>query len=405
MTENKYKILLVDDEKDILDALYDTFIDKYEVYTANSASEAIKILNAHSIDLIISDQRMPETTGVELFAQVEESHPNVGKVLLTGYSDLQSVVDAINKGSIDRYVTKPWQEGQVVSIVLEVLNARLKQAIEERKRVESQLVQNAKMASLGELVAGIAHELNNPLGFIYANMGNLKKFSRKLLDLLEAYDALDLPEAAREEIEERKKAVNYDYLQTRITEMIERTSVGAERMKKIIQDLKSFSRLDASEYAEADLNEAIETTLGIMFHEYKNRIEIIKEFGTLPPIECYIAKLNQVFMNLLVNACHAITDKGEIRIKTGTENGSVKIEISDTGGGIPENVMDKIFDPFYTTKPVGKGTGLGLSISHGIIKQHHGEIYAQSDPGEGTTFTIKIPIHQEADTPGEQIRR
>ena len=325
----------------------------------------------------------------------------MGRILLTGYSDLHPVVDAINKGAIDRYMTKPWDKDQIVRIVLEVLNARLKQAIEERKRVESQLVQNAKMASLGELVAGVAHELNNPLGFIHANMGNLKKFSRKLLDLIEAYDAMDLTEAVRKEVDERKKAVNYDYLRTRITEMIDRTSVGAERMKKIIQDLKSFSRLDAAEYAEADLNEAIETTLGIMFHEYKNRIEIIKEFGMLPPIECYIAKLNQVFMNLLVNACHAIPDKGEIRIKTSTENGSAKIEISDTGGGIPEHFMDKIFDPFYTTKPVGKGTGLGLSISHGIIKQHHGEIYAKSDPGEGTTFTIKIPIHQEENTPGE----
>ena len=167
MTEKNYAILLVDDEKDILESLYDTLIDKYKVYTANNAAAAMDILNAHTVDLIISDQRMPQTTGVELFAQVEESHPHVGKVLLTGYSDLQAVVDAINKGAVDRYMTKPWDEDHLVRIVLEVLNTRMKQAIEERKRVEAQLVQNAKMAFLGELVAGIAHELNNFLGFIH----------------------------------------------------------------------------------------------------------------------------------------------------------------------------------------------------------------------------------------------
>lgn len=392
MAEKQQTVLLVDDEKDILDALYDTFVDKYEVFRANSAAEALDILKENHVDLIISDQRMPDTTGVELFAQIEEEHPEVGRVLLTGYSDIGAVVDAINKGSVDKYITKPWDDDQITHIVLEVLNARLKKAIEERKRVESQLVQNAKMASLGELVAGIAHEINNPLGFIHANMGNLKKFSKKMIGLIESYDQIDIPEEAKEEFEKRKKEVNYDYLKSRMPEMIDRSAVGADRMKKIIQDLKSFSRLDAAEFAEADINGAIETTLSIMFHEYKNRIEVKKEFGTLPIIECYIARLNQVFMNLLVNACHAIEDKGEIGIKTGMEDETVKIEISDTGNGIPEDVIDKIFDPFYTTKPVGQGTGLGLSISHGIIKQHKGEISVKSKVGEGTTFSIKIPI-------------
>jgi signal transduction histidine kinase len=398
MTEKQYSILVVDDEKDIIDALYDTFSDKYEVYKANSAAEAMDILKENRVDLVISDQRMPDMTGVELFTEMEKDHPDVGKVLLTGYSDLQAVVDAINKGSVDRYVTKPWDDNEIIHIVLEVLNARLKQAIEEGKRVESQLVQNAKMASLGELVAGIAHELNNPLGFIHANLGNLKKFSKKVIGLIDSYDEVDLSGEAREKVESRKKEINYEYLRKRMTEMIERSAVGADRMKKIIQDLKSFSRLDAAEFAEADIHEAIETTLGIMFHEYKNRIEIKREFGTLPLVECYIARLNQVFMNLVVNACHAIEDKGEIRIKTSTENGMARIEISDTGGGIPEDVVNRIFDPFFTTKPVGKGTGLGLSISHGIIKQHKGEISAKSKQGEGTTFTIKIPVHMEKET-------
>ena len=396
MPAKQYSIMLVDDEKDILDALYDTFIDKYTIYKANCAEEALKILNENPIDLIISDQRMPGITGVELFGQVEESHPQVGKILLTGYSDLNAVVDAINKGSVDKYLTKPWNDDEIIHIVLEVLNARLKQAIEDRKLIESQLIQNAKMASLGELVAGIAHELNNPLSFINANLGNLKKFFLKILGLIEAYDQMDIPSKAKEEVEKKKAAIKFDYLQKRIGEMLERSSIGADRMRKIIQDLKIFSRLDAAEFAEADINGAIDTTLNIMYNEYKNRIEIKKEFGDLPPVKCYVARLNQVFMNLLINACQVIEGNGEIRIRTGSENGMVKIQISDTGGGIPENVIERIFDPFFTTKPVGQGTGLGLSISHGIIKQHNGEISAESTLGKGTMFTVKIPVNPKS---------
>ncbi len=173
MTKKRYSILVVDDEKGILDALYDTFSDKYEVYKAKSATEAMDILKENRVDLVISDHRMPDKTGVELFTEMGKDYSDVGKVLLTGHSDIQAVLDAINKGSVDKYVTKPWNDDEIIHIVLEVLNARMKQAIEERKQLESQLVQNAKMASLGELVAGIAHELNNPLGFIHANLGNL----------------------------------------------------------------------------------------------------------------------------------------------------------------------------------------------------------------------------------------
>ncbi len=390
--EKKYSILVVDDEKDILEALYDTFVDKYIVHMANSAEEALEILKETHVDLIMSDQRMPNVTGVELLARVESEYPKLGKILLTGYSDLPAVVDAINKGSVDKYLSKPWDQEELLHVVLEVMNMRLKKAMVERKLIESQLVQNAKMAALGELVAGIAHELNNPLGFIYANLGNMKKFYAKILALLESYESLDLPEDAGATIKKTQEDTDYAYLKTRMSQLIERSAVGADRMKKIIQDLKTFSRLDQSEYAEADINEAIETTLGIMTNEYKNRIEIIKKFGEIPPVECFIAKLNQVFMNLLINACHAIEGNGEITIKTGIEDERVKIEISDTGKGIPDDVKDKIFDPFFTTKAVGVGTGLGLSISHGIIKQHNGEISVQSKEGEGTTFVIKIPL-------------
>ena len=390
--EKKYSILVVDDERDVLEALYDTFVEKYNVFMANSAQEALEILKNNHVDLIMSDQRMPDTTGVELLAEVEEKYPHLGKIPLTGYSDLPAVVDAINKGSVDKYLSKPWNDTEITHVVLEVMNTRLKRAMDERKMLESQLVQSAKMASLGELVAGIAHELNNPLGFIYANLGNLKKFYAKILGLLETYEGLELSEEDRAGIKQKQEEINYEYLKTRIEQMIDRSAVGADRMKKIIMDLKSFSRLDSAEFAESDINEAIEITLGIMTNEYKNRVEITRKFGDLPLVECYIAKLNQVFMNLIVNACHAIEGEGEIIIETAIENDMVRIEVSDNGKGIPEDVADKIFDPFFTTKPVGVGTGLGLSVSHGIIKQHKGEISVKSKVGEGSTFTIIFPM-------------
>jgi signal transduction histidine kinase len=388
----RQSILVVDDEQDIVDSLYDTLVDKYQMYKATSAKEALEILRKHPVDLVISDQRMPETTGVELFAELEKDYPHIGKVLLTGYAELNSVVDAINKGHVDKYISKPWEEDDIIHIVLEVLNTRLKKAIEERKKLEGQLVQNAKMASLGELVAGIAHEINNPLGFIYANLGNLHKFFQKIIGLIEGFDQLDAPEAVKGAMAEKKEEINYVYLKGRVLEMIERSKVGAERMKTIIQDMKTFSRLDASKVEDADINKAIDTTLNILVHEHKNRIEIKKDYAQLPPVTCNIAKLNQVFMNMLVNACHAIKEKGEIGIKTSVEDGMCVMQFSDSGEGIPDDVVEHIFDPFFTTKPPGKGTGLGLSISHGIIEQHKGNISVKSKVGAGTTFTVKIPV-------------
>ncbi|HLA27996.1 MAG TPA: ATP-binding protein [Syntrophales bacterium] len=387
-------ILLVDDDEDILNLLYYTFYKNYNVFRANNAKDALTILSGNHIDLIISDQRMPETTGVEFFAQVNELYPRAGKVLLTGYADLQAIVEAINQGSVDKYITKPWSHDQITKIVLEVLNSQFRKSIEERKRIEAQLVQSAKMASLGEMIAGIAHEINNPLSFIHANLGNLSKFIKKVLDLVEIYDKLDISADVKEKINKAKEDINYEYLKSRITEMIEISLIGGDRMKKIIMDIKTFSRLDAAEFAESDIHSAIDITLNILTHEYNDRIVVKKEYGEIPLIECYIDRINQVFMNLLVNAGHAIKDKGEVKIKTGMEDGMVKIEISDTGSGIPDDIIDKIFDPFFTTKPVGSGTGLGLSISHGIIEQHKGTLSVKSKLGEGTTFTIMFPVHQ-----------
>ena len=388
----RQSILVVDDEKNNVELLHEVLHHEYEVHKAYNANEALDILKAKNIDLIISDQRMPGTSGVELFSKVAECCPRVGKVLLTGHHDDETLIDAVNVGSIDRYITKPFKSNSLMKIVVEVLNKREQRAVEERKNIESQLAFTAKMASLGDLVAGTAHELNNPLGFIHANLGNLDKFFRKILSLIETCDNADIPEKAKGIIDAKKEEIKYDYLKGRILEMIDRSRDGSERMKEIISDLKAFARQDALKAAEADINKSIDTTLHIIHNEHKNRIEISKQYGPLPLVTCYISKLNQVFLNLLVNACHSIEDKGKITIKTSTEAGNVIIKISDTGGGMSEEVREKIFEPFFTTKEEGKGTGLGLSISKGIIEKHKGTISLESTPGKGTTFTIQIPI-------------
>jgi signal transduction histidine kinase len=389
---DKYSILIVDDEPDILASLTDVFMDSYNVYRANSAKEALAILQDNKIDLIISDQRMPETTGVELFAQVDARFPEIGKVLLSGYSDITATIEAINRGHIDKYISKPWDEKVLLHIVLEVINARYQKIVVDMKSVESQLVNSAKLASLGELVAGVAHEMNNPLSFIHSNLRNMSKFVSKMMELIDLFERDDLPPQLKTDVAAKKTEINYAYLKTRLTEMIERSMVGTERLTKIIADLRTFTRMDSSEMTEADINDALEITTSFVTYEFKERITVVKNFGSIPKVTCFIQRLSQVFLNLLVNAGHAIEGQGSITIRTAQEGGMVRIDITDTGSGIPEDKIKKIFEPFFTTKPIGKGTGLGLSISSDIIKQHKGVIEVQSKVGEGTTFTLKIPI-------------
>jgi two-component system NtrC family sensor kinase len=241
------------------------------------------------------------------------------------------------------------------------------------------------------------HEINNPLSFISANLGNLLKFCKRLTGLIGDFEQLVVQEEVRKALAMKKEEVNYDYLRNRIIEMIEQSMVGSDRMKKIIQDVKSFSRLTTAGFGEADIHEAIDSTLTLLYHQYKGRIEIKKHYGQIPPLKCYIAKLNQVFMNLLVNAIQAIEGEGVIGISTGREDGMVVIAISDTGCGIPENILSKVFDPFFTTKPVGVGTGLGLSIIRGIIEQHKGSLSVSSILGQGTTFTVKVSADLQID--------
>ena len=282
--------------------------------------------------------------------------------------------------------------------------SELETAHDELKTSHQRIVQQEKMASIGQLAAGVAHEINNPVGFIMSNLNAMNKYTERLLRFMEFQNGIiEKIKPGREdggaflaEINERKKTDKIDFILGDMNDVVKESLEGAERVKRIVQDLKSFSRVDEKEYKLADINNGLETTINVVWNELKYKATVRKEYGDLPKTKCNPGQLNQVFMNILVNAAHAIEEQGEIGIKTEHIGDSIIVTISDTGSGMPKEVQERIFEPFYTTKEAGKGTGLGLSIAYDIIKKHKGDISVQSEAGKGTTFTVTIPVIGEA---------
>ncbi|MCB7128224.1 MAG: HAMP domain-containing protein [Candidatus Brocadiales bacterium] len=279
------------------------------------------------------------------------------------------------------------------TVALQKSHQDLEKAYKELQGAQAQLVQSEKMASLGQLVAGIAHELNNPVSFIYGNMDHLEEYINNIKEILSGFrDLKSVSPEEKKQMDHLIQEIDLDFLLKDLDKLIKSCKNGAERTKDIVASLRSFSRLDEAALKRADIHEGINSTLEILTHLYKNRINVHKEYGDIPKINCFAGELNQVFMNLLANAAQAIEDKGDVWIKTEKTDTKVKISIRDSGKGISEENKKKLFTPFFTTKPVGKGTGLGLSISYGIIEKHQGRIWAESKVGEGTTFNIELPI-------------
>ncbi len=287
-------------------------------------------------------------------------------------------------------------QGEQISKLTD-LNTQLSQT-------QQQLVQQEKMASIGQLAAGVAHEINNPIGFVLSNVNTLSEYAGTFIILLKEYEILvhnlatgnrENSRLAMERIRDIKKSEDVDYMLDDITELVDDSLDGMERVRSIVAGLKSFARVDdKSDFKETDINECIVSTLKVVWSELKYKCEIKSEYGDIPLIQCFPSQLNQVFMNLLVNASHAIETKGVITINTGVyDSNTIFIEISDTGAGIEKENISKLFNPFFTTKEVGKGTGLGLSISYGIIEKHQGNIFVESEVGIGTKFTIHLPIN------------
>ena len=281
---------------------------------------------------------------------------------------------------------------------LEKERAEQRKLIARLEDAHNQLLQSEKLASIGQLAAGVAHEINNPIGFVNSNMGALDKYLIDLLQLVQAYEKAEgamspaAPELAA--VKALKEQIDLQYLKEDVVSLVKESKDGLERVKKIVQDLKDFSRLGNAELVQSDLHKCLDSTLNVVANEIRYKAEVVKEYGSIPEVECVPSQLNQVFMNLVVNAAQAIPERGQIKIATGTRDEWVWVAISDTGAGIAAENLSRIFDPFFTTKPVGSGTGLGLSVSHTIVAKHHGRIEVQSQVGTGTTFQVWLPIAQ-----------
>ncbi|MDO9031414.1 MULTISPECIES: PAS domain S-box protein [Hydrogenophaga] len=271
---------------------------------------------------------------------------------------------------------------------LDAMNHQLEEA-------QNQLLQQDKMASIGQLAAGVAHEINNPIGFVSSNLNTLRQYVNSLFSLGEACDAaLAAPADASlaSALAQKREEVEIDFLREDLPLLLDECADGLGRVKKIVQDLKDFSRVDHSDWQEADLNVGLESTLNVVRHEVKYKAEVIKRLAPLPPVMCLAAQLNQVFMNLIVNAAHAIVDQGTITLLSGVEQDWVWVQVEDTGSGMSAEVQRRIFEPFFTTKDVGKGTGLGMSLSFSIIQKHGGAIQVRSAVGQGTAIRIWLPV-------------
>lgn len=331
---------------------------------AQAREDCWDIYDTLEVELLV-----PILFGVDLLGVIVVGRKLSGERLSP--DDRQLLRTLANQSSIAIENAKAFDE---IAKLNESLEARVEERTQELRDTQTQLMQSEKMSSLGQLVAGVAHELNNPIGFVHANLQLLEEFITKL----------SAAQASGGDTERVREA---------ITKLLTRSREGTERVKQIVQDLRTFSRMDQAESQMADLHEEIDRTLALMEPRLKNKIKVERNYGDIPAIRCYPGQLNQVFLNLLMNACDALdATGGTIRISSERSDLGVRLEFADDGPGIPLHVQSRIFDPFFTTKEVGKGTGLGLSLSHGIIERHGGRFLVHSEPGEGASFVIDLPL-------------
>ncbi|MEQ1878386.1 MAG: ATP-binding protein, partial [Bdellovibrionia bacterium] len=353
-------------------------------------------------------RELPDGQWLVTFAKMDLGHISADGRLFVPLDHLVAATQKMESGEMVQSI--PVESSTEIGLLTESFNRMSKKVTQARGELENkvkelestnkelqttqaQLIHSAKMVSLGQLVAGVAHELNNPIGFIYSNMAHLKDYSDRLVKLI------DTAEKSPQKLPKEKEALEFDYILEDLPRLIRSCEDGARRTRDIVLGLRNFSRLDEAKVKEVDLEESVRNTLDLLSGELKTRIQVHTEFASVPPVKCFASQVNQVFMNILSNASQAIGEKGDIWVKSWQDTDSVFISIRDSGTGMPPEIVDKIFDPFFTTKPVGQGTGLGLSISYGIIRKHGGDIRVNTKEGDGTEFIVSLPknFHPKAE--------
>lgn len=357
-------------------------------------------IEREQFDVVFCDYHLPGDNGLTILNFVRAAGIDTPIIMLTGIGDERLAVEMIKAGAND-YLHKDKLNAETL---LHALTQALRLHRAEQERVEAerrleeankQLLQSEKMAALGQLAAGIAHEINNPVGYVNSNLDTLRDYVDKLLQIIDSYVHAEPFLAGHDTvlapIKTLRQQLDLDYLREDLIDLMRESKEGMDRVRRIVADLKSFSHVDDQDWQLADLNSGLDSALNIVHNELKYKANVVKEYGAIPHIECRLSQLSQVFLNLLVNAAHAIGAHGTIWIRTGSDDDHVWVEIEDTGQGIAPENLPRIFEPFFTTKPVGEGTGLGLSISYNIVANHRGRITVSSPPGKGACFRVWLP--------------
>jgi len=403
MTQERQTILIVDDVPANIGVLVEFLEEKqFRVLVARDGEEALERCHLVRPDLVLLDVMMPGIDGLETCRRLKQHSEtaHIPVIFMTAMTDSENVVAAFEAGGVD-YVTKPIRITEVLArihthLALREMHKQLSAQNALLQETNDRLLQAEKMASIGQLAAGVAHEINNPIGFVNCNLGNLQTYVMTLFGVIDDFQqAASATHAVAARMAELKEAAEVDFIREDFVTLMSESRDGLQRVKDIVQSLKDFSHADSFQTGYADLHQGLDSTLNIVNSEIKNKADVVKEYGDLPAVECVASQLNQVFMNLLVNAAHAIATRGVITIRTGRAGQWVWIEIGDTGAGMGADTIQRIFEPFFTTKPIGIGTGLGLSVSYGIVKRHGGRIEVHSELGKGSRFTVHLPIERD----------